>query len=162
MKQILFVLAILITGIASAQQWGTISLCEDEIRVVATNIRYQADQPLLDQMSSGNGLQAGGERAAGRLLCLDDAIGVNDRFGRYFVQYRGMTHTGRMDSNGDRWDLYELGENSIQIRVFGDNYGTPDNNRRSRFVVTHDADGDNVTSRVYHTSAHSAWSRANE
>ena len=95
MKQIITVLAILISGIASAQSnWNTF-VCDGKI--VHNNNRYEVLDNLLTENHQGN-LPGGPTRTAntGGWFCSDDLITINDNFNRYFRWYRNATEDGRV------------------------------------------------------------------
>ena len=127
MKQIITVLAILISGIASAQSTWNVSVCEGEI--VHNENNYRVIDNILTENHQGN--NPGGGDNTGGWFCLDDAITNTDNHNRYFRWYhaseRGVS-SGDLYSNPNAVTTYNFinhpNENyrSIRIRIYPDNY----------------------------------------
>ena len=133
MKQILFVLAILISGIASAQSTWVTSVCNGEI--VHNSNNYMIIDDILTTNLQGN---IPGEGNPGGYFCLDDAItnttllsNGREAFNRYFRWYH---HSESRSNSGDNYSVpgeittyrFENHPNedyrSIRIRIYPGNY----------------------------------------
>ena len=124
MKQIITVLAILISGIASAQSTWNVSVCEGEL--VYNGHNYEVLGDLLTHNHMGN-LPGGGDRNPGGWFCLetDDFTVAGNNFNRYFRWYRGATEDRKVGNeytdNIDAIRRYNF-PNGVSIWVYPTNY----------------------------------------
>ena len=173
MKQIITVLAILISGIASAQSNWNVSVCDGEL--VHDYERYIVLGDLLTENHQGN-LPGGRSANTGGWFCLEELITIDNNFNRYFRWYQNATEGSRI---GDEYTdtlavirRYTFPGN-ISIRVYPSNYADGRNGRLGH-VPTHDLRagkfevqrGIRGTSTIlsdnnrFHSSAQSAWNWA--
>ena len=119
MKQIITVLAILISGIASAQLFEA-SVCNDEL--VHDDEQYIIQQELQDQITAGE------NNAGVNLVCVDDVRVENGipYMSRYFRRYLG---SNRPSSTGNAYTgeentmrTYSWNNNRTVIRAYPENY----------------------------------------
>ena len=182
MKQIITVLAILISGIASAQSNWNVSVCDGEL--VHNYQRYDVIDNLLTENHQGN-LPGGRSANTGGWFCLDDLItptrnlrgGNNPDHHRYFVWYCNGT---RRNNTGHEYTdnlatVRNYGfANGAVIRIYPDNYADGQNGRLGHrdthashagkyevrtFVGGRSALNEGLSR--FHTSAQSAWNYAN-
>ena len=187
MKQILFVLAILISGIASAQSTWNVSVCDGEL--VHNYQRYDVIDNLLTENHQGN-LPGGRSANTGGWFCLDNLLTatLNERGGRwpdyhrYFVWYCNAVSSSSL---GDTWSGDQstirsyVFANGTVIRIYPSEYADghqqppPNGFRRihnserngweDMFEVRSLEGGTSSLSdpNRFHTSAQSAWNWAN-
>ena len=175
MKQILFVLAILISGIASAQLFDA-SVCEGEL--VHNGQDYIIQQELQDQITAGQ------NRLGVNLVCIDN-VRVEDGipyFSRYFRRYLGSnspSSTGNAYTGEENtMRTYSWNNNRTVIRAYPENYADgatfflSDGRSRRRlglaserrkagmFEVRTNASGSSANTGLFFT-AKAAWDSAN-
>ena len=155
MKQIITVLAILISGIASAQNWDT-SLCGEELLVISTDTRYQTTEALRTQISSGNGLRD--SRARAKLLCLDNGVTIRGSYGRYFLRYLGATRFALSNGSGNEYRNFP--NNSAVIWAYND-HPNPDRNGKFEIRVFSNGSAASPAAPRRFNNAVEAWERAN-
>ena len=181
MKQIITVLAILITGIASAQSNWNVSVCEGEL--VHDYERYIVLGDLLTENHQGN-LPGGRSANTGGWFCLEDLITTSDNYNRYFRWYCNGTRNNDTGDvyTGDRATIRNYSfSNGVVIRIYPGNYAdgatvTPPGQRSYRRLGNLERQGWQNMFEVrvfeggrsalneddrFHTSAQSAWNYAN-
>ena len=173
MKQTLFVLAILISGIASAQSNWEVSVCDGEL--VHNYQRYDIIDNLLTTNLQGR-LPGNRPTNPGGFFCLEDLITVDSNFNRYFRWYQNATESDPVGheytDNRSTVRRYTFPGN-ISIWVYPSNYADGRNGRLGH-IPTHELRagmfevqrGIRGTSTIlsddnrFHSSAQSAWNWA--
>ena len=185
MKQIITVLAILISGIASAQSTWETSVCNGEI------IHNENNYMVVDNILT-EGLQGripGGANFSG-FFCLSDDITNDDNYNRYFRWY---CYSDTRTRNGNNYTRSNVGNDhllnnylftnhpveryrSISIRIYPDTYSdgeryqdsfgrtiqgistVAERAKQSKFEVRRTASNSSVF--TLHDSAQAAWQHA--
>ena len=167
MKQIITVLAILISGIASAQSNWNVSVCDGEL--VHEYERYTILGDLLTTNLQGR-LPGNRPTNPGGFFCLEELITVeSNRFNRYFRWYLNATEGDRgsdeYTDNANTIRNYNF-PGGISIRVYPTNYADGQNGRlglrtlRAERAGKFEVRGSSSSGR-FHNSAQSAWNWAN-
>ena len=175
MKQIITVLTILISGIASAQLFEA-SVCEDEL--VHNGQDYIIQQELQDQITAGN------NNHGINLVCIDNVRVENGipYFSRYFRRYLGSnapSSTGNAYTGEENtMRTYSWNNNRTVIRAYPENYAdgatfflsnglsrrrlglASERVKAGMFEVRSNAGGSSANMGLYFT-AKAAWDAAN-